>query len=116
MKTISPLRYPGGKTIIRKQILEIINANQPINQFIELFAGGAGLGLWLLENEIVDPERNSVTDQLWVVCESLPCSPLGHSLWEIAGFGRAEIAGHWPVSVVEVYQLKKWESEGSAAD
>jgi len=40
-----------------------------------------------------------------VVCESLPCKPLGNSLWEIAGFGQADIAGHWNVSVVEIY---KW--------
>lgn len=53
-----------------------------------------------------DPKRTSVTDQLFVVCESpLPCYPLGNSLWEIAGFGRADIAGHWKVSVVEVYKL-----------
>jgi hypothetical protein len=53
-----------------------------------------------------DPQRKSVTDQLLVVCESpLPCEPLGNSLWEIAGFGRADIAGHWNVSVVEVYKL-----------
>jgi hypothetical protein len=40
-----------------------------------------------------------------VVCESLPCKPLGNSLWEIAGFGQADIAGHWNVSVVEIYKL-----------
>lgn len=56
-----------------------------------------------------DPERKSVTDQLFVVCESLPCEPLGHSLWEIAGFGRAEIADKWNVSVVEVYRLVPYE-------
>lgn len=53
-----------------------------------------------------DPQRKTVTDQLLVVCESpLPCEPVGNSLWEIAGFGQAEIAGHWKVSVVEVYKL-----------
>jgi len=54
----------------------------------------------------VDPKRQTVTDQLFVVCESpLPCSPVGNSLWEIAGFGQSDIAGHWKVSVVEVYKL-----------
>jgi 4-amino-4-deoxy-L-arabinose transferase-like glycosyltransferase len=53
-----------------------------------------------------DPKRLTVTDQLLVVCESpLPCEPLGNSLWEIAGFGQADIEGHWKVSVVEVYKL-----------
>jgi 4-amino-4-deoxy-L-arabinose transferase-like glycosyltransferase len=51
-----------------------------------------------------DPKRQTVTDQLLVVCET-PCEPLGNSLWEIAGFGRADIQGHWKVSVVDVYKL-----------
>ena len=60
----------------------------------------------VIEDPARDPQRKTVKDQLFVVCESpLPCEPLGHSLWEIAGFGRAEIAGHWNVSVVEVYKL-----------
>ncbi|MCL6096428.1 MAG: glycosyltransferase family 39 protein [Patescibacteria group bacterium] len=58
-----------------------------------------------------DPKDKSVTDQLFVVCESLPCLPLGNSLWEIAGFGRAEIEGHWKVSVVEVYKLVHYKGK-----
>ncbi len=57
-----------------------------------------------IENEIVDPERKTVTDQLLIICEE-DCEPLGHSLWEIAGFGQAEIDGEWEVSVVKVYRL-----------
>lgn len=64
-----------------------------------------------IENTMVDPQRKTVTDQLFIVCESLPCSPLGHSLFEIAGFGRAEITGHWPISVVEVYRLVHYKSK-----
>jgi len=64
-----------------------------------------------IRNFEVDPERRSVTRQLLVVCESLPCSPLGHSLWEIAGFGRAEIAGEWEVSVVKVYRLVPYQGQ-----
>ncbi len=58
-----------------------------------------------IQNAIVDPQRKTVTSQLLVVCDSLPCAPLGDPLWEIAGFGRAEIVGHWKVSYVEVYKL-----------
>lgn len=58
-----------------------------------------------IENPILDPKRNSVTDQLIIVCEDTGCQPLGHSLFEVAGFGRAEIAGSWNVSVVKVYKL-----------
>lgn len=59
-------------------------------------------------NTIVDPQRKSVTDQLLVVCEELPCHPEGASLWEVAGFGRAQVVGHWNVSVVQVYKLKHY--------
>ncbi len=58
-----------------------------------------------LENMISDPKRKSVTGQLLIVCEDLHCAPLGNPLFEVAGFGRAEIAGEWNISVVRVYKL-----------
>ncbi len=42
-------------------------------------------------NPDIDPHRSSVTSQLVVVCEQKACAPLGNPLWEIAGFGQAEI-------------------------
>ena len=53
----------------------------------------------------VDPERKTITDQLFVICEEIPCNPVGHPLWEVAGFGRGEIVGEWQVSVLKVYKL-----------
>lgn len=64
-----------------------------------------------IENAVVDPERKTVTDQLFVVCESLPCEPLGHSLWEIAGFGRANIVEIWKENPVEIYKLDHYKGE-----
>jgi 4-amino-4-deoxy-L-arabinose transferase-like glycosyltransferase len=58
-----------------------------------------------IEDPAHDPQRKTVTSQLFVVCEDTLCEPLGNSLWEIAGFGRADIAGKWNVSVVQVYKL-----------
>ena len=58
-----------------------------------------------IQNTATDPIRKSVTEQLLVVCEQNPCHPLGNSLWEVAGFGRAEIVGQWDVTVVKVYKL-----------
>lgn len=59
-----------------------------------------------LKNLEIDPERKSVTEQLLVICEDpVQCHPLGSGLWEIAGFGQAEIAGDWRVSVVRVLRL-----------
>lgn len=58
-----------------------------------------------IQNTVLDPKRESVTDQLIIVCEINPCAPLGNSLWEVAGFGRAEIESSWDISVVKVYKL-----------
>lgn len=51
-----------------------------------------------------------VAEQLLVVCESQKCAPLGHSSWEIAGFGRAEIADEWelPEIGIKVFRLTHW--------
>ena len=51
-----------------------------------------------------------VTDQLLVVCESKKCASLGHPSWEIAGFGRGEIAGEWelPDIGIKVLKLTHW--------
>lgn len=62
----------------------------------------------VIENQVKDPERKTVTDQLLVVCEDTKCQPLGNSLFEVAGFGRAEIVGQWDVIVVKVYKLKHY--------
>lgn len=51
-----------------------------------------------------------VTEQLMVVCESQKCAPLGHPTWEIAGFGRGEIAGEWELTNIgiKVFRLTHW--------
>src|SRR3990167_11454352 len=39
--------------------------------------------------------ETEITNQLLVICESKKCEPLGHPLWEIAAFGRAQIEEEW---------------------
>lgn len=58
-----------------------------------------------IENEANDPERRTVTDQLIVICEAYECKPLGHPLWEIAGFGPVEIVGQWDMPFVKIFRL-----------
>jgi len=65
----------------------------------------------VIKNPIDDPKRTSVTDQLLVVCEALPCHPLGYAAWEISGFGRAEIESLWDVSVVQVAKLTHYKGK-----
>lgn len=118
-----PFRYPANRQlnqtrIIAKAVLDQ-TGGKPFN--FALITGGNSdhayryfFTVWghppvTIENAVNDPKRKTVTDQLMVVCESLPCSPLGVSLWEIAGFGRADIVGHWKVSVVEIYKLEHYK-------
>lgn len=51
-----------------------------------------------------------VTDQLLIICESKECAPLGHPLWEIAGFGRGEISAEWelPQYGFKIFRLIHW--------
>nr|WP_197021187.1 DNA adenine methylase [Sporolactobacillus terrae] len=51
--TLSPLRYPGGKTGIYKYIKELVHVND-VRTYIEPFAGGSGVALSLLLNGDVD--------------------------------------------------------------
>jgi len=44
-----------------------------------------------IENPQIDPARKTPTGHLIVICESKKCEPLGNPVWEIAGFGRADI-------------------------
>ena len=102
---------------VRDIAREIVNKtdNKPYN--FALITGGNSdhayryfFELWgqppvTIENVQNDPFRKTVTDQLLIVCEDISCQPLGNSLWEVAGFGRAEIVEKWDVSVVTLYKL-----------
>lgn len=114
-----PFQYPANRQLNQAEtIAKFVNdktEGRPFN--FALISGGNSdqayrffFTIWnhppvTIENPSQDPQRKTVTKQLLVVCESLPCQPLGYSLWEIAGFGQADIVGHWNVSVVEVYKL-----------
>lgn len=53
-KSISPLRYPGGKAKIYEKIVNLLTENKQIGTtYVEAFAGGCGLALLLLKNNIV---------------------------------------------------------------
>ena len=52
------------------------------------------------------PLEDNVQEQLFVVCESEKCEPLGNSLWEIAAFGRAEIDKEWKDKIgIRIFKL-----------
>lgn len=52
-KHLSPLRYPGGKSKLIEYIYSKLNPNNT-DTFVEPFAGGASVGLSLLETGVID--------------------------------------------------------------
>jgi 4-amino-4-deoxy-L-arabinose transferase-like glycosyltransferase len=86
------------------------NSDHSYRYFFELW----GKSPVIIENATIDPTRKTVTDQLLIVCEDIFCKPLGNSLWEVAGFGRAEIVKQWDVSVVKLYKLVHYKGEGTS--
>lgn len=77
------------------------NSDHAYRYFLELM----GKSPVTIENFEKDPNRTSVTNQLIVICEIGDCHPLGYSLWEVAGFGQAEIVGHTKAGPLDVYKL-----------
>jgi len=114
----NPFRHPGNNQKreaenIANKVIEVTegkpynfalitsgNSDHVYRYFLEV----KGKEPVVIENSENDPERNSVTEQLIVVCDS-ECKPIGNSLWEVAGFGRAEIIGKWEVPFVTIYKL-----------
>jgi 4-amino-4-deoxy-L-arabinose transferase-like glycosyltransferase len=120
-----PFRYPANRQKNQmKTIAEFVLSktnNKPFN-FALITPGNSdhayryffkieGRDPVTIQNQEIDPKRTTVTDQLLVVCEDINCEPLGNPLFEVAGFGRAEIAGEWNVSVVKVYRLVHYKAK-----
>lgn len=94
------LEKTGGKPF-NFALVTAANSDHAYRYFFEIW----GRPPVTIENTVVDPERKSVTDQLIVFCEHSDCHPLGHPLWEIAGFGPAEITGVWDVPFIRIFRL-----------
>jgi DNA adenine methylase len=53
-RSLSPLRYPGGKTKIYEKVKKLIEVNELDNRtYVEPFAGGFGIGIALLCGNVV---------------------------------------------------------------
>ncbi len=78
------------------------NSDHAYRYFLELW----GRPPVVIENPANDPGRKTVTERLFVVCEEKICQPLGHPLWEIAGFGMAQIVEEWSVVTAKVFYLE----------
>ncbi len=94
----------GGKPY-NFALMATYNTDQAYRYFLEIW----GQPPVVIENPDIDPQRKTVTNQLLIVCEEKECKPLGHPLWQIAGFGRAEIENEWPVGPVRVFKLGHYQ-------
>ncbi len=90
----------GGKSF-NFALIAAHNTDQAYLYFLEIW----GHPPVIIQNPALDPERKTVTNQLLIVCEEKECQPLGHPLWQIAGFGRAEIEEEWQVGPVRIFKL-----------
>ena len=112
----SPLRYPPNQQLKRTQtIARFVLAkaqDKPFNlallaerNYDEAYA--FFMETWGKPPLRIDPQitRETIADQLFVICEQLPCQPVGHPKAEIAMFGWTKVAEKWQIEGVEVYKL-----------
>lgn len=102
----NPLRYEPNRQMVRtkevtEKIIEVSN-NQPFNLgMIAKQNYDAGYRYFLEKANrptiAIDTQRTSetITDQLFVVCEVEECKPVGHPQAEIANFGWVKIETEW---------------------
>ena len=114
--TKSPLAFPPNRLIDQTaRVADFViekSAGEPFNFALITDSNSDHAYRYFLDVEGHDPVdlETMVTEQLMVVCESQKCAPLGHPIWEIAGFGRAEITGEWelPEIGIKVFRLTHW--------
>lgn len=93
-RTVSPLRYPGGKSALLHSISEIIYANRlDGGHYAEPFAGGGGLALSLLFDGIVrevhlnDIDQcigafwRTILDKTYEICDLVESTPVTIDEW-----------------------------------
>lgn len=73
MRTISPLRYPGGKSCLYPLLTRILSTNNlERGHYAEPYAGGAGLALALLVNgHVSDIHINDLDPAIWSIWNSI---------------------------------------------
>ncbi len=109
--SINPLLTPPQNQLLK---------TQEIAKFVIREANGQPFNFALIAKSNYDPAYQfyldyygykpkmipfEVTDQLFVVCEDEVCEPIGHSKYEISGFGWAEIASEKAVWGVKIFKL-----------
>lgn len=106
--TISPLRYPGGKSKLYRFFCELINANGLYNcDYCEPYAGGAGLAIKLLASGFV--QKISLND----------IDPGIYAFWEAVlrqADDFCDLIEHTPITVEEWHRQKSIWRNSDATD
>ncbi len=90
---ISPFRYPGGKTKLYPQIVNVLSQDKSIKYYSEPYAGGAGLGLkLLLKNKVNEIFLNDI-------------DPAMYAAWDVI-LNHSDVMLKWLRSVS--VSLKEW--------
>lgn len=94
MITLSPFRYPGGKTKLKNYLVKLLSINNIDGTYIEPYAGGAGAALSLLFNEniseIVINDIDISIYSLWhsilyqheELCDKILSTPITMDEWQ----------------------------------
>lgn len=102
---LSPLRYPGGKRRLADYVREVLILNELRPKlFIEPFAGGASVSLYLLINDYVD---NIALGEL---------DPLVASFWKIVFMEPEWLIEHIENQEVTLNQWKKFKKDKQRND
>lgn len=112
----SPLRYPPNRQLQRTQIIArfVLDKTQgkPFNlalvaerNYDEAYA--FFMEKWGQSPARIDPQKaaETITQQLFVICEQSDCQPTFNPKAEIAMFGWSQIDEKWEVEGIEVYKL-----------
>jgi len=112
----SPLRYPPAYQLQKTQTITnfILDKadNKPFNLALVAERNYDDAYAFFMEKQGKPPVRiepslgnQTITQQLFVICEQLPCQPVYHPKAEIAMFGWSQIEEKWEIEGVEVYKL-----------
>ena len=100
----SSIVQKANKSAFNFAYLTTPNISSDPNAYVQAMAQLGNKPVTILHPEI-DPDRKTVTDFLYVVCEGLQCKPLESTVWYVQGFGDAAILVQWNVDDAKVYKL-----------
>lgn len=105
--TVTPLRYPGGKSQLMPLLIEILRANQLFHStYVEPFAGGCGLALGLLlEGKVARLHINDI-------------DPSIHAFWHSVLYKTDDLLDRmWrtPVTIEEWHRQRRIQSDGRSS-